>query len=315
MRRKLFVLIIALIMLFSAACSQSRVRGAESSISKMGDIKNVKVTVAKANVREGCSDNSSVLQSTDKNVVMDVISKVANWYAVKLPDNKIGFLKEDECTPVVKDGGKGTPVTPSTGADETEGDRTGGTGTQPPGQGGIGTTPPGPNDGNNGGLGPGMNPDWNPDQNAPGTGGGEPQIPDETGATQTTLTDEEQEMLRLVNEARAQNNVPALKIDLELTNVARIKSQDMIDNNYFSHNSPTYGSPFDMMKDFGIEYVRAGENLAGNRDVQSAQNALMNSPGHRKNILSPDYTHIGIGIKSGGQYGKMFVQMFISKPK
>lgn len=122
-------------------------------------------------------------------------------------------------------------------------------------------------------------------------------------------------MVQLVNKARAENNLPALKVDTELANVARIKSQDMIDNNYFSHNSPTYGSPFDMMKDFGINYVQAGENIAGNQDVQKAHDALMNSPGHRKNILSPDFTHIGIGIRKGGQYGNMYTQMFISKPQ
>jgi uncharacterized YkwD family protein len=129
------------------------------------------------------------------------------------------------------------------------------------------------------------------------------------------LTADEQKMVTLVNQARAQNNVPALQIDMELANVARLKSQDMIDNNYFSHNSPTYGDPFDMMKAFGIDYVQAGENIAGNQDVDSAHNSLMNSAGHRKNILNPDFTHIGIGIKSGGPYGNMFTQMFISKPK
>jgi uncharacterized YkwD family protein len=148
--------------------------------------------------------------------------------------------------------------------------------------------------------------------NTPGTTS--PQT-DNTGPEATSLTADEQEMLRLVNEARSQNNVPPLEADLSLTNVARIKSQDMIDNNYFSHNSPTYGSPFDMMKSFNINYVQGGENIAGNRDVPAAHEALMNSPGHRKNILSPDFTHIGIGIQGGGQYGNMFTQMFISKPQ
>lgn len=138
-----------------------------------------------------------------------------------------------------------------------------------------------------------------------------PNAPTNTG----TLSSVEQEMIRLVNEARAQNNVPALKVDTSLANVARTKSQDMMDNNYFSHNSPKYGSPFDMMKSFGIKYVQAGENIAGNQTVAAAHNALMNSPGHRKNILSPDFTHIGIGITKGGPYGNMFTQMFISKPQ
>lgn len=131
----------------------------------------------------------------------------------------------------------------------------------------------------------------------------------------STLTAQEQQMLNLINQARSQNNVAPLQADMQVTSVARIKAQDMIDNNYFSHNSPKYGSPFDMMKSFGVSYVQAGENIAGNQSVQNAENALMNSPGHRENILNPAYTHIGIGIKSGGPYGNMFSQMFVSKPK
>ena len=158
-----------------------------------------------------------------------------------------------------------------------------------------------------------------PPSNKVGTteGTNSPKTP-KTPSAQTnsaTLTSQEQEMINLVNSARSQNNLPALQVDMQLTNVARIKAQDMIDNNYFSHNSPKYGSPFDMMQSFGINFVQAGENIAGNQDVKSAHNALMNSPGHRKNILSPDYTHIGIGIRQGGPYGNMFSQMFVSKPK
>jgi uncharacterized YkwD family protein len=131
----------------------------------------------------------------------------------------------------------------------------------------------------------------------------------------STLSAAEQQMVTLVNQARAQNRVPALKVDMTVTNVARIKAQDMIDNNYFSHNSPKYGSPFDMMKAFGIKYIMSGENIAGNPNIANAESSLMNSPGHRKNILNPEYTHIGIGIKAGGPYGNMISQMFVSKPQ
>lgn len=127
-----------------------------------------------------------------------------------------------------------------------------------------------------------------------------------TKTNATTLTDSEKQMIKLVNDARAQNNVPPLEVDMQLTNVARIKCQDMIDNNYFSHNSPKYGSPFDMIKSFGVKFVQAGENIAGNQSVENAHNSLMNSPGHRQNILNPNYTHIGIGIKAGGPYSNMF---------
>jgi uncharacterized YkwD family protein len=124
---------------------------------------------------------------------------------------------------------------------------------------------------------------------------------------------EEQQMLSLVNKARQAAGLSPLAVDPALANTARLKSKDMVQNNYFSHQSPTYGSPFDMMKQFGISYRTAGENIACNQSVQAAHEALMNSPGHRANILSKDYTHIGIGIVNGGSCGKMFTQQFISK--
>jgi uncharacterized YkwD family protein len=131
--------------------------------------------------------------------------------------------------------------------------------------------------------------------------------------TNQGISNQEQEMLNLINQSRKQNGLKALTIEHEISEIARIKSKDMIDSNYFSHNSPTYGNPFDMLKNFGVSYLKAGENIAGNTSVQKAHEALMNSPGHRKNILSPDYTHVGIGIVKGGNYGNMFTQLFISK--
>ena len=87
----------------------------------------------------------------------------------------------------------------------------------------------------------------------------------------------------------------------------------MVNNNYFSHQSPTYGSPFDMMKSFKISYKSAGENIAANSSNSGAVTAWMNSSGHRANILNSGYTYTGIGVVSSQKYGKMYVQMFISK--
>ena len=81
----------------------------------------------------------------------------------------------------------------------------------------------------------------------------------------------------------------------------------MHDNKYFSHTSPTYGSPFDMMKKFGIQYRSAAENIARTSSVESAHNGFMNSEGHRNNIMNPRFTHIGIGIYNG-YYTQMFIQ-------
>lgn len=120
-------------------------------------------------------------------------------------------------------------------------------------------------------------------------------------------------MLELVNRERAEAGVKPLEMDPQLVKIARLKSQDMIANKYFDHNSPTYGDPFTMLQNQGVKFKSAGENLAGDQTVEKAYQALMNSPGHRKNILNPDYTHIGIGIVEGGPYGTMFTQLFIGK--
>lgn len=121
----------------------------------------------------------------------------------------------------------------------------------------------------------------------------------------------EQEVIRLVNEIRVQNGLKELTYDWELARVARYKSQDMKDNRYFSHTSPIYGSPFQMIKNFGISYRSAGENIAkGYATPQAVVNAWMNSSGHRANILNANYTQIGVGYVSNGNY---WTQMFISK--
>lgn len=127
----------------------------------------------------------------------------------------------------------------------------------------------------------------------------------------STVTSYEQEVIRLVNEIRVQNGLKALTYDWELARVARFKSQDMKDNKYFSHTSPVYGTPFQMIKNFGISYRSAGENIAkGYATPQAVVNGWMNSSGHRANILNANYTHIGVGYVSGGNY---WTQMFISK--
>lgn len=294
MKKLSSILALVFIFSFTISCSQNQnqnrnqgqqpIAGVESSISEEGTIERVKVTADAANIRTGCSANTPVIQSTGRNQSFDVVSKVQDWFAVKLPDNQIGFIPQGQVKPIVVDD-KRPEITPSTA---------GGTTAAPSP---AGTTPQAPS---NAGTAP--------------QAGGPPKTPT-TQANSTSLTSMEQQMISLVNQARAQNNLPALQVDMQVTNVARVKAQDMIDNNYFSHNSPKYGSPFDMMKSFGVHFVKAGENIAGNQTVQAAHNALMNSPGHRENILSPDYTHIGIGIKQGGQYGNMFTQMFVSKPK
>ena len=125
-----------------------------------------------------------------------------------------------------------------------------------------------------------------------------------------SVSNKESQVIALVNEIRAQNGLSPLRENWQLSRVARYKSQDMAESGYFSHTSPTYGSPFQMMKQFGITYRSAGENIAkGYASAQAVVDAWMNSPGHRANILNSSYTQIGVGYVSSGDH---WTQMFIS---
>ncbi|MCM3255108.1 CAP domain-containing protein [Priestia aryabhattai] len=143
-----------------------------------------------------------------------------------------------------------------------------------------------------------------------------------TKAQQSENTDEteqtkdasqfEQKVVDLVNQEREKQGLKPLTLNKKLSDVARTKSKDMMDKGYFDHNSPTYGSPFDMMKQFGIEYTTAGENIAkGQQSPEDVMNAWMNSDGHRKNILNPDFTEIGVGYVKGDT--TYWTQQFIGK--
>ena len=129
----------------------------------------------------------------------------------------------------------------------------------------------------------------------------------------SSLTADEKEVFDLINAKRTAARLSAIKVDAELQNVARAKAEDMVKNNYFSHTSPTYGSPFDMMKSFGVSYKTAGENIAGNSSNTGAVNAWMNSEGHKANILNSSFNYTGVAVVKSSKYGKIFVQMFIGK--
>lgn len=133
----------------------------------------------------------------------------------------------------------------------------------------------------------------------------------ETEESTQGLSEAVQQVIELTNRERRNNGLPDLKADTQLSGVAQKKSEDMRQNNYFSHTSPTYGSPFDMMRDFGVTYKTAGENIAqGQQTPEQVVQAWMNSEGHRKNILSKDFTHIGVGYDENGHH---WTQMFIGK--
>ena len=135
------------------------------------------------------------------------------------------------------------------------------------------------------------------------------QKPSETFSPSGSILPQEAAVVELVNQQRAAYGLQPLTISAELCRKARIKSQDMAQNRYFSHESPTYGSPFDMMRSLGISYRSAGENIAmGYATAQAVMNGWMNSDGHRANILNASFTTIGVGYVANGNY---WTQWFI----
>mgnify|MGYP000915922477 CR=1 FL=1 len=144
---------------------------------------------------------------------------------------------------------------------------------------------------------------------APGGGTGTTGAAAGSGA----MSSDESKILQLVNAERSKNGAKSLSASSECAKLARMKSQDMVDNNYFSHQSPTYGSPFDMLKSNNVSYMYAGENIAMNQSAEAAFKAWMNSEGHRKNILNPNFTELGIGISSKGNGSYIYTQLFIGR--
>ncbi|AZV58994.1 SafA/ExsA family spore coat assembly protein [Clostridium sp. AWRP] len=122
----------------------------------------------------------------------------------------------------------------------------------------------------------------------------------------------ENQVISLVNKARVNSGLQPFKANWELSRVARYKSQDMASKGYFNHTSPTYGSPFTMMQNFGIKFTAAGENIAmGQRTAQGVMNSWMNSPGHRANILNTSFNQIGVGLAKNSNGTCYWTQQFI----
>ncbi|OAB40601.1 hypothetical protein PMSD_01480 [Paenibacillus macquariensis subsp. defensor] len=128
----------------------------------------------------------------------------------------------------------------------------------------------------------------------------------------------EMQVFRLVNEERTSRGIAALTLNSTLTDLAVLKSRDMRDKNYFSHTSPTYGTPEEMLNRFGVKWRAYGENIAaGQTTPEEVMRVWMNSPGHRANILDPRFTDIGVGYVAGtatSQYRTYWTQLFIQKP-
>ena len=128
---------------------------------------------------------------------------------------------------------------------------------------------------------------------------------------QSAPSTQAEQVLQLVNNERAKAGLKPLKMSEELRSIANLKSRDMAENNYFSHTSQTYGTPFQMLQDFGVHYTAAGENIAaGQRTPEEVMQSWMNSSGHRANILNKNFDTLGVGYFEGGSYGTYWTQLF-----
>lgn len=131
-----------------------------------------------------------------------------------------------------------------------------------------------------------------------------------TTSSDTKNSENEEYVLKLINDYREKNGVSKLTMGSKLLKMARLKADDMVNSDYFSHSSPTYGSPFEMMKSYGLSYKVAGENIAGNPSLEGAVNSWINSSTHRENLLSKSYNYVGIGVTKSPTYGYIVVAMF-----
>jgi len=226
------------------------------------------------NVRAGAGNKFPSVGTIKSGQKIRALGKLDGWYVVKMPDSgRIGCIPSASARPYNISADTGTT--------------------------GAGTVTPSPNQGAATGAGAGTT-------GAGTTGGG-------TAAGSGAMSSDESRILQLVNAERAKTGAKALSASSDCTRLARMKSQDMADNNYFSHQSPTYGSPFDMLKSNNVSYMYAGENIAMNQSAEAAFNAWMNSEGHRKNILNPNFTELGVGIAPKGNGSYIYTQLFIGR--
>lgn len=138
------------------------------------------------------------------------------------------------------------------------------------------------------------------------------EIEEGNNSTENVESNQALEVLRLVNVERKKQGLNELVLNHTLNGVATKKAEDMRDNNYFSHQSQRYGSPFEMLQSFGVNYQSAGENIAaGQKTAQDVMKDWMNSSGHRANILNKNYTELGVGYVEGGTYQTYWVQLFV----
>lgn len=233
------------------------------------------VTASTLNVRSGPSLGFKIVSKVHKNEYVRVFAKIDHWYVIQTDKDIIGAVYADYIKPIYPDlqETSGTDIEDEEMVEKTDVE---------------------------------VNVEENKIEDTEETATNNKEYTSE-------LTEDEKQVLNLINDKRQEAGLDKLKIDDDLQNICRIKAKEMVEKDYFAHNSPEYGSPFEMIKSNGITYKVAGENIAGNSEISKAIDAWMNSENHRANIINRSYNYTGIGVVDSKKYGKIFVQMFIGR--
>lgn len=275
------------------------------------------ITTARVNLRKNTSlDSSSIIKTIDNGTNVNVVGDIDNFYITMLPTNEVGLVSKDYITlqqnePAINKGYQNIEKINGTIKSDKTNIRSGpGTNFT------VSTTL---NTSSNVEVIGKLN-DWylviTPNNYVGFIRNDLIDIPNDESNNNTdseTLPNTTETILTLINIARKNEGMPELQIDDLLDSTAKTKAKDMVENDYFAHESPTYGSPFKMMQEAGITYKTAGENIAGNQSVQKAVESWLASETHRQNILSNAYNYIGIGLEKSDTYGYVIVLMFIGK--
>lgn len=275
------------------------------------------ITTARVNLRKNTSlDTSSIIKTIDNGTNVNVVGDIDNFYITMLPTNEVGLVSKDYITlqqnePAINNGYQNIEKINGTIKSDKTNIRSGpGTNFT------VSTTL---NTSSNVEVIGKLN-DWylviTPNNYVGFIRNDLIDIPNDESNNNTdseTLPNTTETILTLINIARKNEGIPELQIDDLLDSTAKAKAKDMVENDYFAHESPTYGSPFKMMQEAGITYKTAGENIAGNQSVQKAVESWLASETHRQNILSNAYNYIGIGLEKSDTYGYVIVLMFIGK--
>lgn len=243
------------------------------------DFKTGLVTAKVLNVRQGPAFSYKVISKVYKDQYIRIFAKINNWYVIQTENDIIGVVHEDYIKPIYpKSENQETTETSVNATNEVKPEKTEEVAN--------------------------LN-DVKETENL--------NVVVSQKENTSELVKEEQEILDLINQKREEAGLNKLKIDDDLQNVCRIKAEEMVEKEYFSHTSPKFGTPFEMLKKEGIEYKVAGENIAGNSDNEKAVEAWMNSENHKSNILNKAYNYTGVAVVDSKKYGKIYVQMFIGR--